>query len=151
MGFECAGAPEPPCVIRVLCFLSISCAPDPRIVKEFGIFTKSTMLNNLQSIVQENHLQPLNTPETDSAQYTCNHSGIERLSNQYWVDITYSKIQLVYFRLTWRIQQSISSLKNEVNAHLRSALLLGLMVPDSSAHTYSIQWLILTSSHSLLA
>jgi hypothetical protein len=43
-GFELSGAPEPPCVIQIICCVSISGAPDTRIAKAFGIFTESTML-----------------------------------------------------------------------------------------------------------
>jgi len=56
----------------------------------------------------------------------------------------------VYSRLIQRIQPSISSLRNEVQAHLKSTLLSRLMVSDLTPHTYSIHRPILTSSHSLL-
>jgi len=46
MGFQLSGAPEPPGVIQIICFLCIAGAPDTRIVKEFGMFTEATMLNN---------------------------------------------------------------------------------------------------------
>ena len=49
-------------------------------MKEFGIFTESSMLNNLQSISQENGSQLLDSPETDPVQYISNHPGIDRLS-----------------------------------------------------------------------
>jgi len=51
MGFEFSGLPEPPSAIQIVCLLSISCAAESRIVKEFGIFTESSMLNNFELIV----------------------------------------------------------------------------------------------------
>jgi len=71
---------KPPCVIRIIGYFSISGAPDTRITKEFGIFTESTMLNNLKAIAKENCCQLYDFPETDPAQYISNHPGIERLS-----------------------------------------------------------------------
>jgi len=59
------------------CEVSISSAQGTRILNEFGIFTESTMLNNVQSIAQENHYELLDTPETDPPQYISNHPGIE--------------------------------------------------------------------------
>jgi len=56
-------------------------------MKESGIFAESTMLNNLQSIAQENRCQLLNSPETDPAQNISNFPGIERLSKQYQIDV----------------------------------------------------------------
>jgi hypothetical protein len=50
MGFACSGAPEPSGVILIICYLIISSTTDILIVKEFRIFTKSTIFNNLQSI-----------------------------------------------------------------------------------------------------
>jgi len=55
-------------------------APDTTIAKEFGIFTESTMLKNLQSIAKENRYQLLDFPEADPAQYISNHPGIDKLS-----------------------------------------------------------------------
>jgi len=52
-----------------------------RIAKEFWIFSESTVLNNLQSIAQENHYQLLDSPETDPAPYIWNYVGIERLQS----------------------------------------------------------------------
>ena len=143
-----SGAPVPPCVHPIIVYLSISGAPDTRIAKEFRTFTESTMLNNLQSIAQENHYQLLNTPETDPALYNYNHPVIERLCEWYRVDSSYPKTWLAYSRLTRRIQPSISSLRNDVQAHLRSTLISSLMVSDLIPHAYSIQWPILTSCHS---
>jgi len=100
MGFEFSGAPEPPSVIQIIAYLSISGAPDTRIAKDFGIFTESTMLNILQSIAKENRFQLLDFPETYPAQYTSNHPGIERLSKRYQVDVSYPERQLAYSRLT---------------------------------------------------
>ena len=65
MGFQLSGEPEPPCVIQIICFLSIAGSLDTRIAKEFGIFTDSTMPNNFQSIAHEYRYQHLNSPETD--------------------------------------------------------------------------------------
>jgi hypothetical protein len=75
-----SGALEPPSVILIISYLSISGTPGIMIVKEFRIFTESTILNNLQSIAKENCFQPLDFPGTDPAQYKFNHQGIERLS-----------------------------------------------------------------------
>jgi hypothetical protein len=141
---------ELPSLIPILYCLSNWGAPDTRVTKEFGIFTKSSMLNNLQSIAQENRSQLLNSPETDPVQYIANHSGIERLSKRYWVDVSYPETQIAYSRLTQRIQPTISSFRNEVQAHLKSTLLSRLMVSNLTPHTYSIHRPILTHSHSLL-
>jgi len=108
------------------------------------------MLNILQSIAHEYHYQLLDSPETDSAQYISNHPGIERLSEWYRVDVSYPETQLTYSRLTWRIQLSISSLMNDVLVHLRSTLMLSLMVSDLTLHTDAIERSISTSRHSLL-
>jgi hypothetical protein len=137
MGFQLWGALEPPSVIQIIHFLSISGAPNTRIAKEFSIFGESTILINLLSIAQENCYQHLDSPGTDPAQYIMNHSGIERLSKRYQVDVSYYKTWLAYSRLTWRIQLSISLLRNKVQAHLRSTLLLRVMVSDLTQHTYS--------------
>jgi hypothetical protein len=99
-GFEFAGASQPPCVTQIIYYLSRSEAPDTRIGKEFGIFTESTMLNNLQSIAKENRNQHLDFPETDQAQYISNHIGIEKLSNQYPVDASYPETRLAYSRVS---------------------------------------------------
>ena len=148
-GFQLPGAPEPPCGIQIIWFLSVAGAPDTRIAKEFGIFTESTTLNNLQSIAHEYRYQHLDSPETDPSQYISNHPGMERLSKQYRVDVSYPKTQLTYSKLTGRIQLSIPSLRNEVQAHLRSTLLSSVMVSDWTPRTYSIQHLISTCRHSL--
>jgi len=55
---------------------------------EFGIFTKSTMLNNSQSIAQNNSYQLFDSPVTDPAQNISIHPGIERLSQRYRVDVS---------------------------------------------------------------
>ena len=136
-GFEFSAAPDHPSVITFICYLAIAGAPGTRIAKQFGIFTESTMMDTLQSIAQENHYQLLDAPETDPAQYISNHPWIERLSKRFWVDVWYPKRQLAYCRLTWRILPSISSLRNAVQAHLRSTLLLRSIVPDLTPHTYS--------------
>ena len=145
-----SGAPELPSLIRIICCLSISGAPDTRVTKEFWIFAESTMLNNLQLIAQENRCQLLNSPETDPLQYITNHPGIDRLSKRYRVDGSYPGTQLAYCRLTRRIQPSIFLLRNKVQAHLKSTLLLRLMVSDWTPHSHSVHRQILTSRHSLL-
>jgi len=141
--------PEPPCVIQIICFLSIAAAPDTRIAKEFGIFTEFIMLNNLPSIAHENRYQHLDSPETEPSQYISNHPGIERLSKRYQVDVSYPKTRLAYSRLTRRIPPTISSLSNEIHARLRSTLLSSVMVSDLTPHAYSIHRLISTCRHSL--
>jgi len=95
-----SGAPEHPSLIQIPCCGSISGAPDTRVTKEFAIFTKSSMLNNLQLIAQENRFQLLDSPETDPVQYISHHSGIDRLSKRYGVDVSYSETRLMYCRLT---------------------------------------------------
>ena len=95
-----SGAPELPRFIPIVCYLSISGAPDTRVTKEFGIFTESSMLNNLQSIEQENGSQLLDSPETVLVQYIANHPGIERLSKRYRVDVSYPETRHAYSRLT---------------------------------------------------
>jgi len=120
-------------------------------MKDFGIFTESSMLNNFLSIAQENGCQLLDPPDTDPVQYISNHPGIERRSKGYRVDISYLETRLVYFRLTRRIQPSISSLRNEVHAHLKSTLLSRLIVSDLTPHADAIHQPILTSCYSFLA
>jgi hypothetical protein len=149
LGFQLSGAPESPCLSQIFCWLSISGAPDTRLLKGFEIFTESTMLNRLQFIAQENHYQHLDSPQTDPAQYTSNHPGIERMSRRYRVDISYTKTPLAYCRLIWSILPSLSSRRNEVQLHLRSTLLASIMVSDSTPHTYSIQRLISICRHSV--
>jgi hypothetical protein len=63
--------------------LSISGAPDTRVMKEFGIYPESSMLHNFQSIAQENRFQLLDPPETDPVQYISNNPGINKLSKRY--------------------------------------------------------------------
>jgi len=108
------------------------------------------MLNTLKSIAQENRSQLLDSSETDPVQYISNRPGIDQLSQRYRVDVSYPETQFAYSRLTQRIQPSISSLRNEVQAHLKSTILLSLMVADLTLHAYSILRPILTSHHSLL-
>jgi hypothetical protein len=83
-------------------------------MKDVGIFSKTTMVNNLHSIVQENRCQLLDALQPDPVQYISHHSGIERLSKRYRVDVSYPVEKLAYCRLTRRIQPSISSLRIEV-------------------------------------
>ena len=80
-----------------------------------------------------------------------NQPGIERLSKPYLVDVLYPEIRFAYSRLTRSIQLSISSLRNEVQAHLKGTMLSSLMVSDLTPHVYSIQWPNLTSRHSSLS
>jgi hypothetical protein len=65
--------------------------------------------------------------------------------------ISYPETQLTYSRLPRSEQPSISSLRNEIQAHLRSTLLSRLMVWDLTPHAYSIQRPILTSRDQLLS
>jgi hypothetical protein len=83
-----SGAPELPSLIPIPSCLSTSGAPETRVMKEFGIFTESSMLNTLQSIAQEIRSQLLDSPETDPVQYISNHPGIDRLSKRYRVDVS---------------------------------------------------------------
>jgi hypothetical protein len=108
------------------------------------------MSNNYQSIAQENRSQLLDSPETDPVQYIANHPWIDRLSKRYWVDASYPETRLACSNLTQWIQPNISSLRNEVQAHLKSTLLSRLMVSDLTPHAYSIHRPILTRSHWLL-
>jgi len=98
------------------------------------------MLNSLQSIAHEYSYQHFDSPETDPSQYSSNHPGIQRLSKRFRVDVLYPKTRLAYSRRTRRIQPSILSLRNEVDAHLRSTLLSSVMVSNLTQHAYSIQW-----------
>ena len=135
-------------MVEIICFCIFQ-AHRTTIAKGFRIFPESTMLNNLQSIAQENRYQPLDSPETDPAQYIINHQGIERLSKPYQVAVSYCRTQRPYFRLTRRIEPSIASLTNEVQAHLRSTLLSSVMVSDLTLHAYSIQRPISSCRHSV--
>jgi hypothetical protein len=65
MRFVFSGAPQLPYVISVIYCVLISGALDITVMKEFAIVTESTMLNNLQSMTQENRSQLLDSPETD--------------------------------------------------------------------------------------
>jgi len=140
-----SGAPELSSLIPIPCCLPISGAPDTRVRTEFGIFTKLSMLKNLQLIAQEYHSQLLNSPETDPVQNISNHPGIDRLSKRHRVDVLYPGTQLAYSRLTQRIQLRISLLRNEVQTHLKSTLLSRLMVSDLTLHAYSIHRPLVTS------
>jgi len=80
-----------------------------------------------------------------------NHSGIERLSQRYRGDVSYPETLLAYSRLPRRVQLSIFSLRNEVQAHLKGTILSSLIVSDLTPHAYSIQRPIFTSHHSLLS
>jgi len=132
-----------------MCFLTIAGPLDTRITKEFGIFTESIVLNNLQSIAHDNRFQHLDSPETEPSQYISNQPGIERLSKRYRVDVSYPQTQLAYSRLTRRIPLSISLLSDGVQAHLRSTLLLSVMVSDLTSHACCIRKVISTCRHSL--
>jgi hypothetical protein len=89
MGFQLSGASDPPSVIQMICFLSISGPPVTTIAIIFGIFTESTLLNHLQLIAQENRYQHLDCPGSSPAQYISTHRGIRTLSKQYRVDVSY--------------------------------------------------------------
>jgi hypothetical protein len=65
MRVEFSGGAQPPCVILIIGYLSVSGALDTRILNEFRIYSDSTMSNNLQSIAKENRDQLLDSPETD--------------------------------------------------------------------------------------
>jgi len=145
-----SGAPELPSFIPIICCLSISDALDTKVMKAFGIFTELTMLNNLQSIAQENCCQQLDSSGSDSVQYISNHSVIDILSKRYQVDVFYPETRFAYSTLTRRIQPSISFLRNEVQPHLKSTLLLRLMVSNLTLHAYFIHRPILTSRDTLL-
>jgi len=145
------GAPEPPSVIQIIGNLPISGTPDTRIAKEFGIFSESTLLNNSQSMAKENRYQLLDISETDPAQHISDHPGIEQLSMPDRVDVSYPETRLAYSRLPPREQLSISSLWNEIQAHLRSTLLSRLMVSDLTPHANAIQRQVVTSRDQLLS
>jgi hypothetical protein len=113
-GFQLSGAPELPCVIQIIYILSIAGVPDTRIAKEFGISTESIMLNNLQSIAHENRYQHLDSPQTAPSRYISNEPGIERLSSQYRVNVSYPKTQLAYCTLSRRIPPNMSWLSHEI-------------------------------------
>ena len=108
------------------------------------------MLNNLQSIARNIRCQLFDPPETDPLHYISNHPWIQRQYKQYRVAVSHPETWLAYFRVTRSIQLSISSLRSEVQAQLKSTLLSRLMVSDLTPHAYSIHWPILTSRYSLL-
>jgi len=89
-----------------------------------------------QSIAQENRYQLLDPPATHPAEYISNHPFIERLSKRFRVAVSYPKTQLAYSRLRRKILPRISSLRNEVQAHLRSTLLSSLIVSVWTLHVY---------------
>jgi len=108
------------------------------------------MFDNLQSIAQENRSQLLDSPQTDLVQYISNHQRIDRLSKWYRVEVSYPETRLADFKLIRSIQPRISSLRNEVQAHLKSTLLSRLIITDLTLQACSIHRPILTSRHSLL-
>jgi hypothetical protein len=108
------------------------------------------MLNNWQSIAQKNRSELLDSPETYSVHYNYNHMWIESVSKQYRVYVLYPKIRLTYSRHTRSIQMTVSSLRHEVQAHLKSTLLSRLTVADLTPHPDSIHWPVLSSRYSLL-
>jgi hypothetical protein len=130
--------------------LSISGAPDTSVTIRFGIFTESSMLNNLQSIAQEHRCQLLDPPESDSVQYISNYPQIGRQSKRYQVDVSDPETQLRYFWLPRRIQMTVSSIRNEVQAHIKSTLLSRLIVSDDTPQAYSIHRPIWPTRYSLL-
>lgn len=147
-GFKFSGEPEPPRVIHIIRFLPNSGAADTWIAKPFGIFAESTMLNNWQSIVQENRYQHIDSPDTDPSLDISNHPRMERLSMRYQIDVLHPKTRLMYSRLTQWILGSIFSIRNEVQAQFRCTLLSSLMMSDVTQQVCSIQKLISTGSHS---
>jgi hypothetical protein len=74
---------------------------------------------------------------------------MDRPSDRYQVDVSYPETQLIYTKLARRILPSISSLSNEVQAHLIVTLQSRLMVSDLTPHAYSIHRPCLARSHSL--
>ena len=108
------------------------------------------MLNNIQSIAQEIRCQLLDPPEADPVQYISNYPWILRQSKRNRVDVSFPETLLAYFRLTRSILPSISLLRHEVPAHLKSTLLSRLIVSDLTPHAYCIHRPILTSCYSLL-
>jgi hypothetical protein len=146
----CSCVPELPSVIPIICWLSISGSPDIAVMKKFGIFNESLMLNNLQSIAHHNGCQLQNSPETDRVQYISNHQWIEWLSKRYPDDVSYPDTRLAYATPPRGILPSISSVRNAVQAHLTSTLLPRLMVSDLTLYTYSIHRPIFTIRFSVL-
>jgi hypothetical protein len=63
-----------------------------------------------------------------------NHPGIERLSKRYRGDVLDPDTRLTYSRLTQQVQPIISSLTNDVQAHLQGTMLSSLMVSDLTPH-----------------
>ena len=114
-----SGAPELPRLNPIHYYLAISGAPDTRVTRDFGMFTESSMLNNVQSIAHENCSQLLDSTETDPVQYIANYPGIDRLSKRYRVDASHPEKWLMYSRLTHRIGRSISLLRNESSGTLQ--------------------------------
>jgi hypothetical protein len=106
-----SGGPQLRILIPFLCCLPISDVPDSRVTKEFGIFTESLIMNNLQSIAQENCSQLVNSLETVSVQYIANLPGRDKLFTRYRVDVSPPEILRAYSSLTPRNQPSISSLR----------------------------------------
>jgi len=131
-------APELPSLIPMVCCSAMSGATDTRVIKDFGIISESTMLNNLQSIATENCCQLLNSPEINPVLYVSNHPAMERLFMRYRINISYPKTRLMYSTPTRRIQLRIALPSHAVQAHLRSTILSSLMVSDLSLHAYSI-------------
>jgi len=143
--FVFSAVPELQRVIPIITCESISGPPDTRVTKGLRIFSESTMLNNSQWIAQENRCQLLDCPVSEPVLYLPNQPGVERHSKPWTVHVSYSKTQLTYSRLTWGIQLSVSSLRNEVQAHLRSTLLSSVMVSNLTPHADSTQRLISTT------
>jgi hypothetical protein len=108
---------------------------DTWVTKGFGIFSETTMLQSLQSIAQENRCQLLDSPESDAVLYLYNHPWIDTLCKWYSGNVSYPVTWLMYSSLTWTIQPCISSLRNQVQVHLRSTLLSSVMVSDLTPHS----------------
>ena len=137
-GFVFSGAYEPPSLIPIISCSSISGAPDTRVTnqQDWIILSRCTResLSTSQLFCDWSSIVSLS-----------NDPGIETLSKRYPLNVSYPKTWLAYSRLTRRIQPCISSLRNEVQSHLRSTLLSSVTVSDLTPHTYSIQWLISTT------
>jgi len=137
--FNFSGEPDPPSVNPIIGYLNISETSDYRDLMQFRIFTESTMLNYLPPIAQENSDQLLSCHDTEPPSFNSHNPGIEWRYRWYRVSVSDPESPLKYATLTGRIQPSILSLFNQVQAHLLSTLLLSLMFPNLTLHAYSIQ------------
>jgi hypothetical protein len=88
-------------------------------------------------------------PNTDPGPNISNHPGIGRLTKRYQADVSYPETWIAYSTLSRWIQLSISSLRNEVQAHLKGTMLSSAMISDLTLRTNSLQRPILTCCHLL--